>query len=28
MFGKKSDDLRETINYILNRTKWVIIINF
>ena len=28
IFGKKGDDFRETINYILNRTKWAIIINF
>jgi len=27
-FGKKGEDFKETINYILNRTKWAIIINF
>ena len=28
IFGKKGDDFKETINYILNRTKWAININF
>ena len=27
IYGKKSKDLKDTINYIVNRSKWIKIIN-